>query len=93
MLHLLLIAAVAKPPVPCATLKTNLTCWTDSKTQCMWNATTSVCSNCTDAGRVEEAAEECHNKIVSGYGSHMINCKDATPDWVMLFGFSSVRYA
>ena len=42
-----------RPPVPCATLKTNLTCWTDSHTQCMWDAATAVCSDCTDAGRVE----------------------------------------
>lgn len=80
-----------RPPVPCATLKTNLTCWTDSHTQCMWDAATAVCSDCTDAGRVEEAARECHNKLVAGYGSHMINCAGAAEDWVMLLGCSAVQ--
>ena len=52
----------------------------------MWNVATSTCSDCTDAGRVAEAAQECHNKLVAGFGSHKIDCRAATPDWVMLLG-------
>ena len=84
-------ARTGTPPTPCAILKTNRTCWDDSKTQCMWNATTAVCSNCTQAGRIAQAAENCHNKMVAGYGSHGTNCTDAGPDWVMLQGCPAVR--
>lgn len=90
LLAALVAGAVATPPAPCPTEKTNLTCWGDSHTECMWNANTSTCSNCTDAGRIEQAAELCHNKYVAGYGSHKIDCTDAAPDWVMLLGHSGL---
>ena len=88
----LIAGAASTPPAPCATEKTNQTCWGDSHTQCMWNTTTSTCSDCTDAGRVEEATRECHSKYVAGYGSHKIDCTDAKPDWVMLLGCPMVCF-
>lgn len=57
--------------------------------QCMLTCATLMTSS-QSSGRIEQAAESCHNKIVSGYGSHKVDCTDAKPDWMMLLGCPTV---